>query len=331
MKFVTGEIGKLEYLNINFNSLLTISTSLTEDELSTLMKLYEELCRTVETIRPELQKAIHILEVPINLSLDFDTHGFNLKLIDLHCWHLAITDLWQTCPSVTTVDYPDVCRLYRDYAFRPLPHKSQPPANVHLGFWRFSQLYPNIQTVFLKVSNRKTAEPELFLSFLRSCNGLTRLRFGFVGFKSEFYDQIAELPSLTELRSLTLIEEADCYHERIRFDNLLQSFQHLDNLTTNLATRDVMFDLVSKMPAKARFDFGFWSESDYEMYRFEFKSGWHPTSTPLKRRLEVFPTHLPDEPRVVLFRNIVDIAYLQEEFDKSKLREWSAHWLESSD
>ena len=280
-----------------------------------------------KTLRSD--KRVWFLGVPLNFDNTFRSYRFGEKTIDLHRQHLASSTVPHTVPSVTRADYLDVHRLYNDYEDMP-PHL--PPASLHLGFWRFNQLYPNIQVLVLKnlTNSNSPVDKRPFVKFLQTCRSLVKLKIIYPDFRSECFDEIFQLPSLAKLSSLFLFEKKT-YKERIRFDRFLSSFTDLRFLKTNVVTCDAMISLVVQMAREATFHFAFWFKADDKIQdsnwlRFIFTTIGLPKN---QCHLTLLQSDFRDESfQRQLFAGPFTFINLQEAFKEPAVRRLAHHWLD---
>ena len=335
MRFAMGKKGELEHLSVSLSRLRSTTDMLPPELLPSLKSLYLQLADASRfgVIRSGLRNGIYFAGVSLEFSIPFECYGFTAKLIDLH----RQRSVWQACPSVNQVDYLNSNDLFYDefYDHSTYLQPNQPPAEEHLRFGRFIHLYPNIQIVVLDNSSelRPTVDQKAFLCFLQSCRALVKLLIRCACLPSEFYDQLAKLPSLAELRSLILFEQIGAYPELVRLGHLLSSFKQLRYLSTNLATCDLMLDLVARMPKKASFEFAFWCpranvswpNSDWFQFNFLPIAGapvfWH------KLRLEQFKLNVPNFKRE-LFTGFFTTNNLRAAFSQASVRKLASTWLD---
>ena len=233
-------------------------------------------------------------------------------------------EVWPTIPSTTKTNYFDAHRVYADYKNFPVPESYDPPPASNLGFWRFHQLYPNIYHVEVWVleKNRDVeVDGTRFINFLRTCSGLNSLIIHFPSFGSDTYYKMASLSALSDLRSLILIERPRKHRERVDLNLFLDRSSRLNHLYTNVATREMMLELVLRRLNEDHFDFyfGFPVPADQTVYTFRFSSchGVNNSNPYLV---------VSDKSGSFIFKGYFDIKN-PEELNKLKLTQKSSNWF----
>ena len=346
LSFVNSLLGGLLRLDVSLTRMKSGSEVIPEDRLQWLQNLFFALyfAQQVGQMRSVLVGNCYFYGVELNLSannVSYPFYSFGGKLLQFHHLNFGAASCWTTFPtfpSVTRVNYLDAFDLYNDYTATCL--KRPPPPVEHLGFWKFSHMYPNIQTVTLNNSNRDRPETEIstssFLSFLRTCRALSLLFIQFSRFEGDFYEQLVRIPALAELKCLTVDEGAGTSLQReIDFAHLLDSFKQLTCLATNLVTSRVMLDLVAKEPMRMTvFDFKFWRQRtgpqtlDNDWYRFTFV----PKSLlkcEYKLSVGKMNDFLDSNSKTSFFNQTVPATITKEQFEQFKLNDYAAHWLDN--
>lgn len=288
------------------------------------------------SMRLQLMNNCHFYGVRLNFSAPNDLQHLSprTKLVQYRFtsqWHWPIS----TYPSVIKAEYLDVEQWYNDYTEVPAFGQSPVPEIEHPSFWKFAQMYPNIQIVNLddRQSN-KLIDPKVFLNFLRTCRALNQLFINSIDtFDAEFYNQLASIEALAELKFLRLTKTTGARLEgEIDFNLLIDSFTQLTYLQTNLARRHVWLGLLVRKPMRMlMFDFSFWHQRPNEgknpaWYRFLFK----PTSAQRHEYdLSIHQMSFLDEShrRLIhsgIFKAITPIGL----FESLPLNHLTCHWLD---
>lgn len=235
----------LEKLSCNFNNLESTTYKPGGVEQVLLQEFYEWLFSRSTSLRKSLRIYIHGLLFEPNRQYEYC--AFHLSLIQFHFHNTGGTYQVQPCPSVSKVDYLDAYDTF---------------VASETGTGTFFTYYPNVRIIIVnndvdEANRRQISIPDLF-SFLGLCTGLTELELRFAQVNSYYFSQMMELPSLAKLHSLTLLERPGELKQSIDFGTLSNRFTHLRNLHTNLATKQVMLELLEKMQIGSYYIFDFW-------------------------------------------------------------------------
>lgn len=345
LRLVNQPLGRLVYLDISLTRVKSGSEVIPQDRVHWLQSLFYAFyfAANLQLMRPAMVNSCHFYGVQLRLldgQVNYHKFAFGEHLLRFHHSHFGDSWRWLTLPefpSVTRVDYLDVFDLWGHH----LQLKS-PAEEPHRGFQRFARLYPNIQTVVL--NNSKTNDTKLssgtFLSFLRTCRSLNILFIQFSRFEGPFYDRLAKLPSLADLKCLTVNEGAGTQLEHpINFGLLLDSLTQLTCMTTNLVTRNAMLRLVARKPMRmAVLDFRFWTDkrtdkrtdeqaTDNTWYHFTFI----PTSVrKAEYKLRVAKAKDVAGKASTFFLGPVSANVTEADLERLDINKYAVHWLDQS-
>lgn len=119
---------------------------------------------------------------------------------------------------------------------------------------------------------RYKSEPldaDLFLTFLRSCNHLTRLEIYYTDLNTYFYSELVQVPSLATLHSFILFEIPDLFRNQFSFDSLLKPFRFLQYFCTNMISKPEVITFCHLMQPAVSFRFEFPVQADGESVEWD--------------------------------------------------------------
>ena len=335
--FVNGASGQLVHLDVSLTRMVSASSMLPQDRLPDLQNLFNSLCYANRTklMRPGLMNNCHFYGVRLNLDNpdNYSFYHFEGQLVELHYRHFASPHHlpnFPTFPSVLLVQFMDVFFLYN---VRSVPGQLLPPPVDHVGYWKFAQLYPNIHTVKLNTTERPNLiiDQPSFLCFLRCCRALNVLEIKYSNFGGDFYKQLVSIRSCAELKCLTVNERYGTLSPEIDFNHLLESLTQLIGLSTNLATQEVMFNLLKKQPTRRVFKFTFCDPPASEMQPGNFLIEFHFRPMNLNCEYKLLVCRCKEDEEVERPTFIYDGPFTainpKEQFEKFELNKYATHKL----
>ena len=213
-------------------------TSFKIDQLKHLMLIYDRLAELSKQkqLGPHLNVYIH--GVRLDLTRPFADYHFDKSLIKQHTENRKSGLTVQPCYSVSSTNFADVPENYK------LPEN---PDEATQRYDRFHELYPNVQVVKLIGSVGQHPTADLFLDFLRTCNGLTELEINSSKpVDVDFYRGLANVESCRS--TLRILKIATGAHHvdltKVLLESCLPSFSFLRQFETNLATYENMLELL---------------------------------------------------------------------------------------
>lgn len=241
----------LTELHCNTHRLDCTAYKPTEKELNHLESLHRQL--EIRSLYPNLQ--VYFNSVPLTSDRLFSDYHFERNLVNVHYHNFVPGETALVpCESVTRLSYLDL-----------LDNTFELNRRVEQELSRLFELYSNIRICVLDNSDgQRPVEPEPFTKFLSRCDALAELTICNSGFPATWYKGLDKLHALNSLVKFALSESIG-FAGHVKFD-FLAHFKHLLRFSTNLATQQVMVDLVHRMRVSATMGFQFWSPLEASHY-----------------------------------------------------------------
>lgn len=251
----------------------------------------------------------------------FSECGFSLNLIHFHYNNMrdqfpVLTSLY----SVASVAYLDVLDTF-------LRVEDDGSVSLDNGINRFHQLYPNLRSIIvynLKGLHRGVS-PRVLLAFLNTCCGVLELELWFGKLDATFYEQLTELASVQNLRSLR-VHESKHFYDRLDFGFLKKRFRSLRTVHLNIATQLVMFSLLEAIPVNGTYIFDFWvrgqSFNQVQISRTDLNA------YELLVKLYIYRKDAAKELYRQTYDDLIDLEDALVEGQPGSTHHWLHHWLD---
>lgn len=222
--------------------------------------LYNNLLNQQTTFPLRAGLGLFLNGLKFNPARPFAHCGFGNKVIQFHFQNMASNHPVIASSTMYRVEYFDVLDTFLKQPVQPFD--KNPNLN---GFF---SIYPNLRMVLVDNRHRQRQISIACLQmFLVACQGLRAVKLFNVGFDNDQSVALAVLnqPCLSRLHYLVVHEAPTLFNERIDFCDILpKQFQYLRKFYTNLATRLMMYRLLTSMPIGAHYKFDFYDSAGVE-------------------------------------------------------------------